>query len=44
MTWKISPLLKFQILGVFVNTMTADDKYPIRDCENLWFPIQMILS
>ena len=39
MIWKISPLLKFQILGVFVNTLTADDKYRVRDCDNLPFPI-----
>ena len=34
MIWKISPLLKFEILIVFVNTMTADEKYPVPDCEN----------
>ena len=44
MICKISPLLKFEILGVFVNTYTPDDKYPVGDCENLQFPIQMILS
>ena len=32
---KISPLFKFEILGVFANSLTADDKYPVRDCENL---------
>ena len=36
---KISPLMKFQILEVFVNTFTADYKYPVPDCENLPFPI-----
>ena len=41
---KISPLTKFQILEVFVNTLTADYKYPVPDCENLPFPIQMQLS
>ena len=41
---KISPLLKFEILGVFVNILTAEDKYPVQDCENLQFPIQMQLS
>ena len=41
---KIFPLFKFEILGGFVNTLTADDKYPVRDCENLQFPIQMQLS
>ena len=32
---KISPLSGCKILGVFVNTLTADDKYPVWDCENL---------
>ena len=41
---KISPLLKFEILGVFVNTLTADDKYPVRDWENLQFRNEMQLS
>ena len=38
----MSPLGK--ILGVLVNTMTADGKYPIQDCENLQLPIEMQLS
>ena len=33
--WKISLLLEFDILGIIVNILTADDKYPVRDCENL---------
>ena len=33
-----------EILGVFVNLMTADDKYPVQDCKNLPLPIQMQLS
>ena len=44
MIWKISPIFKFEILGLFVNTLTADDKYALLDCENLPFPIQMQLS
>ena len=44
MTWKISFLLKLEILGWFLNTMTADDKYPVQDCENLQFLIQRQLS
>ena len=44
MICKISPLLKFEIWGVFVNTFTADDKYPVRDCENLQFIIEVQLS
>ena len=44
MICKISPLLKFEIWGVFVNTFTADDKYPVRDSENLQFIIEVQLS
>ena len=28
---------------MFRNTLTANDKYPVRDCENLSSPIQMQL-
>ena len=28
---KMSPLLKFEILGVFVNTLTAGENYPFKD-------------
>ena len=35
----MSPLQKFEMLEVFVKTMTADDKYRVWDCENLLFPI-----
>ena len=41
---KISPLLKLEIIGVFVNTLTFDYKYPVPDFENLSFPIQIQLS
>ena len=44
MIWKISTWLKFHIIGLFANTWTADYKYPVPDCENLPFPIQMELS
>ena len=44
MIWKISPWLKFGIIGLFVNTWTAHYKYPVQDCENLLFPIQIHLS
>ena len=33
-----------EILVVFVNRLTADGKYPVRDCENLQLPIQIQLS
>ena len=42
--WKISTWLKFDIIGLFANTWTADYKYPVPDCENLLFPIQIQLS
>ena len=34
----------FEIIVLFVNTWTADYKYPVPDCENLLFPIQIQLS
>ena len=36
----MSLLVKFEILEVFFNILTANEKYPIRDCENLPFLIQ----
>ena len=39
---KIS-LIKLKILGVFVNTVTADENYPFGDSGNFQFPIQMHL-
>ena len=44
MIWKISTLLKFQILGVFFKTLTAADKYPVWGREYLQIAIQMQLS
>ena len=44
MIWKISRWLKFESIGLFVNTWTADYKYPVPDCENLTFPLQFQLS
>ena len=32
MIWEIYLLLIFEILSVFVNTMTVDGKYPVGDC------------
>ena len=42
--WKISPWLKFEIISLFLNTWTDDYKYPVPDCSNLPFPIQIQLS
>ena len=36
----MSPLVLRQISGVFVNTLTGNDKYPVQDSENLPLPIQ----
>ena len=33
-----------ELLGLFVNTLTANDKYSLRDSQNLPQPIQMQLS
>ena len=41
--WKRSPGLKFGIIGLFVNTWTAHYQYPLLDCENLPFPIPIML-
>ena len=38
------PLLKFEMIGVFVKISTADYKYPVSDCDNFLFPIQMPIS
>ena len=42
-TWKLSPLLNFEIFGVFVNTLTADENYSFQDSGDLQFSIQMQL-
>ena len=41
---KKSLLLTCQILGRLVNTLTADEKYPVLNRDNLTIPIQMQLS
>ena len=40
----MSPLVLGEILGIFVNTLTPDGKYPVPGSENLQLPIQMQLS
>ena len=44
LTWKVSALELGEVLGVFVNTLSADDKYSVQYCQNLQLPIQMQLS
>ena len=41
---KESLLLTWQILGLLVKTLAADEKYPVLDSDNLTIPIQMQLS
>ena len=40
----MSPLVISAILGLFVNTLPADDKHSIRNSENFLQPIQRQLS
>ena len=44
LSWKKSLLLTCQILGLLVNTLAADEKYPGLNRENLTIRIQMRLS
>ena len=44
LSWKKSLLLTCQILGLLVNTLAADEKYPVLNTDNLTIPIQMQLS
>ena len=30
----MSPLVICEIIGAFVDTLTVNDKYPVRNCEN----------
>ena len=41
MSWKKSPFLIFQILGLLVNTLAADEMYPLLVGDYLTIPIQM---
>ena len=43
-SWKKSRLVLCKILRLFVNTLTADDKYSLLNRDNLMQPIQMQLS
>ena len=43
-SWKKAFLLTCQILGLLVNTLAADEKYPVLNRDNLTIPIQMQLS
>ena len=44
LSWKKSLLLTCQILGLLVNTLAADEKYPVLNRDNLRIAIQSQLS
>ena len=44
LSWKKSPSLKCKIFGLLVNTLTANEKYPVLNRDNLTIPTQMQLS
>ena len=44
LSWKKSLLLTCKILGLLVNTLATDEKYPVLNRDNLTIPIQMQLS
>ena len=44
LSWKKSLLLTCQILGLLVNTLAADERYPVLNRHSLTIPIQMQLS
>ena len=44
LTWKKSFLLTCKISGLLLNTLAADEKYLVRNRDNLTIPIQMQLS
>ena len=44
MTGKISPWLDFEMLKVFVNTLTADENYQFRESKDLQLLSQMQIS
>ena len=41
--WKKSLLLTYEILGLLVNTLATDEKYPVFNRDKLTIPIQMQL-
>ena len=44
MSWKKSPSVLYEILRLFVNSLTADDKYSSSNMQNLLEQIQTPLS
>ena len=44
MKWRKSALFKFEILGLIINRLTADDKYSRGNIQNLTQEIQTAIS
>ena len=44
MKWRKSALFKFEILGLIVNRLTADDRYSRRNIQNLTQELQTAIS
>ena len=44
LSWKKSLLWTWKILGLLVNTLASDEKYPALNRDNLTIPMQMQLS
>ena len=44
MKWRKSALFKFEILGLIVNRLTADDRYSRPNIENLTQELQTAIS
>ena len=44
MKWRKSALFKFEILGLIVNRLTADEKYSCRNIQNLTQEFQTTIS
>ena len=44
MKWREYALFKFEILGLIVNRLTADDKYSRRNIQNLTQELQTAIS
>ena len=43
LSWKKSLLLTCEILGLVLNTLAAEEKYPVLNRDNLTIPFQMQL-
>ena len=44
LSWKMCRLVRFEILELFVNTLTTDDKYSSRNIQNLTQQLQTTMS